>query len=47
MCKEMAVIPVDRGVDMKRIIRKMEGQGGGQAQGVADQKINFFIQAAR
>jgi hypothetical protein len=25
-------------VDSKRIIGKMEGQGGGEAQGVADQK---------
>jgi hypothetical protein len=38
MCKEMPVIPVDRAVDKKRIIGKMEGQGGGEAQGVADQK---------
>jgi hypothetical protein len=33
MCKEMPVIPVDRVVDKKRIIGKMEGQGGGEAQG--------------
>jgi hypothetical protein len=36
MCKEMLVIPVNRVVDMKKIIGKMEGQGGGEAQGVAD-----------
>jgi hypothetical protein len=34
MCKEMPVIPVDRVVDKKRIMGKMEGQGG-EAQGVA------------
>jgi hypothetical protein len=28
----MPVIPVDRVVDTKRIIRKMEGQGGEEAQ---------------
>jgi hypothetical protein len=28
MCKEMPVIPVNRVVDKKRIIRKMEGRGG-------------------
>jgi hypothetical protein len=38
MCKELPVIPVIRVVDKKRIIGKMEGQGGGKAQGVADQK---------
>jgi hypothetical protein len=36
MCKEMPVIPVDRVVDKKRIIGKMEGLGGGEAQWVAD-----------
>jgi hypothetical protein len=36
MCKEMPVIPVERLVDKKRIIGKMEGPGGGEAQGVAD-----------
>jgi hypothetical protein len=35
MCKEEPVIPVDRVVDKKRIIQKMEGPGGGEAQGVA------------
>jgi hypothetical protein len=36
MCKEMPVIPVNRVVDSKRAIEKMEGQGGGgEAQGVA------------
>jgi hypothetical protein len=34
----MLVIPVKKEVDPKRIIRKMEGQGGGKAQGVADPK---------
>jgi hypothetical protein len=39
MCKELPVIPVNKVVDPKRIIGKMEGQGGGgEAQGVADQK---------
>jgi hypothetical protein len=38
MCKEMPVIPVNRMVDMKRIIRKMEGWEGGEAQRVADPK---------
>jgi hypothetical protein len=39
MCKELPVIPVDKVVDPKRIIRKkMEGLGGGEAQGVADPK---------
>jgi hypothetical protein len=32
----MPVIPVNRVVDPKRIIKKMEGRGGGEAQGVAD-----------
>jgi hypothetical protein len=36
MCKEMPVIQVNRVVDVKRIIGKMEGRGGGEAQGVAD-----------
>jgi hypothetical protein len=44
MCKEMPVIPVDRVADKKRIIRKMEGRGGGEAQGVADPK-NIFNSA--
>jgi hypothetical protein len=34
----MPVIPVNRVEDKKRIIGKMEGQGGGEAQGVADPK---------
>jgi hypothetical protein len=38
MCKEMPVIPVNRVVDPKRIIKKTEGQEGGEAQGVADPK---------
>jgi hypothetical protein len=36
MCKEMPVILVNRVVVPKRIIGKMEGQGGGGAQEVAD-----------
>jgi hypothetical protein len=36
MCKEMPVIPVNRVVDKKLIIRKMEGCGGGETQVVAD-----------
>jgi hypothetical protein len=36
MCKEMLAILVNRAVDKKRIIEKMEGRGGGEAQGVAD-----------
>jgi hypothetical protein len=40
MCKKMPVIPVDRVVDKKRIIGKMKGQGGGDAQRVADPKNN-------
>jgi hypothetical protein len=38
MCKELPVFLVNKVVDPKRIIKKMEGQGGGEAQGVADQK---------
>jgi hypothetical protein len=34
----MPVIPVNKVVDPKRIIGKMEVQGGGEAQGVPDQK---------
>jgi hypothetical protein len=32
MCKELPVIPVNKVVDPKRIIRKMEGRGGGEAK---------------
>jgi hypothetical protein len=32
----MPVIPVDKVADKKRIIRKMEGRGGGEVLGVAD-----------
>jgi hypothetical protein len=35
MCKEMPVIPVNKGVDPIRIIGKMEGRGRGRAQGVS------------
>jgi hypothetical protein len=38
MCKEMMVIPDNRVVDKKRIIGKMVGLGGGEAQGAADPK---------
>jgi hypothetical protein len=42
MCKEMPVIPVNKVLDPKRIIEKMEGRGeGGEAQGVTDQKIGL------
>jgi hypothetical protein len=41
MRKEMPVIPVNRVVDPKRIIGKMEGRGGGEALGVSlSQKNN-------
>jgi hypothetical protein len=42
MCKEMPVIPVNKVLDPKRIIEKMEGRGGGEAQGVTDQKIGLL-----
>jgi hypothetical protein len=32
MCKEMTVIPVNKVVDPRRIIGKMESRGGGKAQ---------------
>jgi hypothetical protein len=38
MCREMLVIPVNKVVDPKRIITKMEGQGGGEAHGVVTPK---------
>jgi hypothetical protein len=38
MCKETLVIQVNRVVDPKRIIGKMEGPGGGEAQGATDPK---------
>jgi hypothetical protein len=41
MCKELPVILVNKVVDPKRIIEKMEGRGGGDAQGVADPKKGF------
>jgi hypothetical protein len=34
----MPVIPVNNVVNLKRLIGKMEGRGGGEAQGVADPK---------
>jgi hypothetical protein len=42
MCKEMLVILVDRVVDKKIIIGKMEDQGRGEAQGVADPPKRLF-----
>jgi hypothetical protein len=36
MCKEMPVIWVNRVVNKKRILGKLEGQGGGEEQGVAE-----------
>jgi hypothetical protein len=39
MRKELPVVLVNKVVDPKRIIgQKMEGRGGGEAQGVADPK---------
>jgi hypothetical protein len=38
MCKEMPAILVDRMVDKKITIGKMEGKRGGEAQGVTDKK---------
>jgi hypothetical protein len=43
MCKEMPVIPVNMKLDKKRMIGKIEGQGGGEAQGVADQGCQIFL----
>jgi hypothetical protein len=41
----MPVITVNRKVDTNRIMEKMEGQGGGEAQGVADPKKTRHQQA--
>jgi hypothetical protein len=43
MCKEMLVIPVNRVVAREELLGKMEGRGGGEAQGVADQKRCYFL----
>jgi hypothetical protein len=43
MCKGMPVILVNKEVDTKRIIWKRENRGGGEAQGVADQKKETFM----
>jgi hypothetical protein len=45
MCKELPVIPVNKLVNPKRIIRKMVGRGGGEAQGVADppKYLSYFL----
>jgi hypothetical protein len=40
MCKEIPAIPVNRVVDKNRIIGKMEGQVGGEAQGVTGHPKN-------
>jgi hypothetical protein len=40
MCQGSAGHEVDRVVDKKRIIGKMEGRGGGEAQGADDHKEN-------
>jgi hypothetical protein len=42
MCKEMPVVPVNKVGDPTRIIGKMEGLGGGEAQGVADPPKKTF-----
>jgi hypothetical protein len=43
----MPVISVSKVVDTKRIIRKNEGQGGEEAQGVADPtKYTIFCSGA-
>jgi hypothetical protein len=34
----MLIVPVNRGVKKERIFVKMEGQRGGEAQGVTDPK---------
>jgi hypothetical protein len=39
----MPVISVNGMVDKERIIQKMEGQGGGDAQGVTDPKNIVYI----
>jgi hypothetical protein len=41
MCKEMPIIPVNKMVNPKRIIGKMQGQGRGEAQ-EAIKYINIF-----
>jgi hypothetical protein len=46
MCKELSVILVNKVVDPKRIIGKIEGRGGGEAQGVGDQ-IYMYIYLRR
>jgi hypothetical protein len=40
MCKEMLVILLNRVVDPRKNIGKMEGQGGGEAHGVVDPPIH-------
>jgi hypothetical protein len=46
MCKEMPVIPVNRVVDPKRIIGKMEGRGGGEVRGIADPPKMYSLPVA-
>jgi hypothetical protein len=44
MCKEMPVIPVNRVVDTKMIGKKLEGRGGGEAQGpLTPKKLKTFV----
>jgi hypothetical protein len=43
MCKELPAILVNRVVDKKIIIGKMEGPGGGDAQGLADPNNRLHI----
>jgi hypothetical protein len=43
MCKELPVIPVNKVVDPKKNNKKMEGRGGGEAQGVADTKKTYYF----
>jgi hypothetical protein len=43
MCKEWPVLPVNKVVDPKRIIGKMEGQGGGEAQGSLTKKYHLTV----
>jgi hypothetical protein len=38
----LLVIPVNRVVDTKKIIGKMAGQGGGEAQGISDHQKDVF-----
>jgi hypothetical protein len=46
MCKEMPVNLVNRVVDTKRIIGKMESRGGGRHKGLLTQKKPFIKTSA-